>query len=319
VKADYDVNVVTLNQSTNKLNITQAQLHDKSEDFNTLRIQYEEKRAECLRIETEYKELEERFFHSKSKPMEDANRSLKDEMKNMRFDLREKGMKVEQERTLRLKISDDCGALVKENAALSSQCSELQKNLDMERDYKHDRSLRQQSNIQELVTLKEEKKHLERDLDRAQQMLDIEREKYSRLVDRFTNAEERHTRVKLQSTKLKAEIEQLEGLENVESNENISLRRDKVLLSDEVAELQEKVKEKETQTKILQEKLSNLHVAYDELDHKYRSQFNLESVKWDEFERMADQMKQFTRSMSPIRNSLSNTSLKSKHLLLDDS
>lgn len=79
------------------------------------------------------------------------------------------------------------------------------------------------------------------------------------------------------------------------------------------------VKEKESQTKKLQEKLSNLHVAYDELDHKYRSQFNLESVKWDEFERMADQMKQFTRSMSPIRNSLSNTSLKSKHLLLDDS
>lgn len=47
--------------------------------------------------------------------------------------------------------------------------------------------------------------------------------------------------MKLQSTKLKAEIEQLEGLEHVESNENICLRRDKVLLSDEVAELQEKV------------------------------------------------------------------------------
>ena len=47
--------------------------------------------------------------------------------------------------------------------------------------------------------------------------------------------------VKLQSTKLKAEIEELEGLESIESNENISLRRDKVLLCDEVAELQEKV------------------------------------------------------------------------------
>ena len=46
---------------------------------------------------------------------------------------------------------------------------------------------------------------------------------------------------KLQSTKLKADIEQLEGLEHLESNENISLRRDKVMLSDEVAQLHDKV------------------------------------------------------------------------------
>jgi len=38
---------------------------------------YEEKRAECLRTQTEYKELEERYFNSKARSMEDVGRSLK--------------------------------------------------------------------------------------------------------------------------------------------------------------------------------------------------------------------------------------------------
>ena len=46
---------------------------------------------------------------------------------------------------------------------------------------------------------------------------------------------------KLHSSKLKAELEELEGLESVGTKENITLRRDKVLLSDEVASLQSKV------------------------------------------------------------------------------
>ncbi|XP_066921612.1 protein hook homolog isoform X2 [Clytia hemisphaerica] len=309
IKLDYDTTIVDLKESTSKINVTLAQLHEKTDEYNKLRVLYEEQRAECLKIQTEYQELEERFFNSKAKSMEDVGRSLKEEMKTLRFDLREKEIKVEQERTLRLKMSDDCAALVKENATLASQCSELQKHLDIERDYKHDKSLRNQTNIQELVTLKEERKHLERDLDRANQLLEIEKNKYTRLLDRFTNEEERHTRAKLHSSKLKAELEELEGLETVGTKENIALRRDKVLMSDEIASLQSKLEDKNDHVRTLQNKLSNLNVAYDELDHKHKTEFNLNSIRWDEFEKMADQMKSFTRSMSPIRQSLSNTSL----------
>ena len=70
---------------------------------------------------------------------------------------------------------------------------------------------------------------------------------------------------------------------------------------------------------MLQEKLSNLNVAYDELGHEHRSQFSLDAIKWEEFERMADQMKQFTRSMSPVRNSLSNASLTKSKKILEES
>jgi len=54
--------------------------------------------------------------------------------------------------------------------------------------------------------------------------------------------------------------------------------------------------------KILQTKLSDVRIAYTDLDSQFRTQNNLDSIKWDEFERMADQMKQFTRSMSPVRH-----------------
>jgi len=52
-------------------------LNERTEDYNKFRAMYEEKRAECLRTQTEYKELEERYFNSKARSMEDVGRSLK--------------------------------------------------------------------------------------------------------------------------------------------------------------------------------------------------------------------------------------------------
>ncbi len=53
------------------------QLDDKTDQYNRLRVQYEEKRAECLKIQTEYQELEERFFKSGVKSKEEIGRDLK--------------------------------------------------------------------------------------------------------------------------------------------------------------------------------------------------------------------------------------------------
>ena len=47
---------------------------------------------------------------------------------------------------------------------------------------------------------------------------------------------------KLQRCKLKAELDEMEGIKSNESSENAELRRDKLLLTDQVADLTRKVR-----------------------------------------------------------------------------
>ena len=67
----------------------------------------------------------------------------------------------------------------------------------------------------------------------------------------------------------------------------------------------------------LQSRYTDLQAALNTTNSKLRFEENYERIKWEEFERLADQMKQFSKTMSPIRNSVSNTSLRSR--ILDES
>lgn len=311
-KSDTNTAMLQLNEADNKINILRSELNEKTEQFNRMRVAFEEKRAQCLKTQTEFKELEERYFHSKVLNKEKVDGGLQAELKNLRYDVREKELQAEQDRTLRLKIADDCAALVKENAALSSQVIELRKQLDSESEFNEKCSYRTRVNIQELVTLKEERRHIERELERWKEQVQIEQQKYRKLLDKFTYEEDNYTKAKLQRSKLKAELEELESIESAEAKENVDLRRDHVLLTDQVTELREKLRSKTEEVEDLQVQMQGLASNCDTLKTKldYRSSFD--QIKWEEFERMADHMKQFSRSISPIRHSVSGTPLKNK-------
>lgn len=47
------------------------------EELSSLRVLHEEKRAECIKLQTEYQELEERFFRSKVYDKEKMDNQLK--------------------------------------------------------------------------------------------------------------------------------------------------------------------------------------------------------------------------------------------------
>ena len=53
------------------------QLDHKTEDFNNLRIELEEKRAECLRLKTQLQEMDDKFFDSQAKTKEELGRALR--------------------------------------------------------------------------------------------------------------------------------------------------------------------------------------------------------------------------------------------------
>ncbi|XP_065642174.1 cingulin-like [Hydra vulgaris] len=177
LKFDFDSCMLSLSGSKSQVQVLQNRLEEKTNDFNAMRVAFEEKLAESLKVQTELKQLEDKYFYSRERSKEQVDSVLKNELKELRFSFREKEIQADQDRTLRIKISEDCGNLIKENAALSSQIIELKKQLEIESELKEDVHYRKQSTIQELVTLKEEVKQKDRELERLREQLSSQHER----------------------------------------------------------------------------------------------------------------------------------------------
>lgn len=135
-KSEADKGLTALQEAERKVQNYRIELDRKTEDLNKLRIELEEKRAECLKVKTQLQEMDDKFFDSQTKTKEELGRALREEIRQLRLQLKEKEINAEQDRSLRNKIQDDCTALIKENAALSAQVIELQKQIDMDRAHK---------------------------------------------------------------------------------------------------------------------------------------------------------------------------------------
>eukprot|EP00795_Rhopilema_esculentum_P005871 gene5871-11197_t len=303
IRREADMGLSALQEAENKINTYRREADGKTEDLNRLRIQLEEKRSECLKLQTEYQELEERFFKSDTRSKDEIASQLKEEIKLLRYDCRQKDISAEQERALRNKISDDCAALVKENAALSSQVFELRKLLDAERQFQDDKEQRRHANIHELVTAKENEKQLTREVEHLKDQLRLEQMKHKDATGKLLEGERGLNRAKLRGTKLQSEVEELENLNTSQSEENIQLRRDKMILTDHVADLQAQLSEKEEEIETAKIELHDYKERLTQLDSHMKMQRSMDSIKWEEFEKMADSLKEFSKHMSPLRHS----------------
>ncbi|XP_047139761.2 cingulin isoform X1 [Hydra vulgaris] len=301
LKFDFDSCMLSLSGSKSQVQVLQNRLEEKTNDFNAMRVAFEEKLAESLKVQTELKQLEDKYFYSRERSKEQVDSVLKNELKELRFSFREKEIQADQDRTLRIKISEDCGNLIKENAALSSQIIELKKQLEIESEFKEDVHYRKQSTIQELVTLKEEVKQKDRELERLREQLSSQHERMANAMKNLLNEEESHKKLRHQCVLYQSQLEETQCLESKQKKENIELKRDNVLLTDHVNELRSKLESKTEDLDKFQLKYRNLESQLASLRSKLRLQSSLDNIRWDELENIADQMKQFSRTISPIR------------------
>lgn len=291
-----------LHDSEENIQILRNQLDDKTEEFNQCRIQLEESRSECLKYQTQFRELEERFFQSDVKSKEEIGRELREEIRQLRLDSRQKEINAEQDRTLRAKIQDDCTSLIKENAALAAQVIELRKQIDADRAHQEEKVVRRHANVQELVTLKDSEKRLHHELEVTKQQLRNEQKKYRETTQKLNREEQTGTQVRLSKNKLRSNMDELQSTNTLQSDENIALQRDKLLLTDEICDLQTKLDDKNEEVNELKARLHEAESTCSQLDAKVRMQRSMESIKWEEFHKLAHTMSEFSQSMNPTRH-----------------
>lgn len=301
-KNEADKGLTALQEAERKVQNYRIELDHKTEDLNNLRIELEEKRAECLKLKTQLQEMDDKYFDSQAKTKEELGRALREEIRQLRLQLKEKEINAEQDRSLRNKIQDDCTALIKENAAISAQVVELRKQIDMDRAHKDEKDFRRHANIQELVTLKESEKHLQQELERTKELLRLEQQNHRETIAKLSREEQASLEANLRRTQLRNELNEVEGHQDSTNSENVALKRDKLLLTDEVANLNAKLDERDEEIDRLKLRLEDSESRCSHLESKVRMQRSLESVKWEEFEKLATTMREFSRSMSPSKS-----------------
>ncbi|XP_028514928.1 ELKS/Rab6-interacting/CAST family member 1 [Exaiptasia diaphana] len=268
-KVEAEKGLTSLQEAERKIQSYRTEIDRKSEELSSLRIQLEEQRAETLRLKTQLQEMDDRFFDSQAKTKEQLSRELREEIRQLRLQLKEKEISAEQDRSLRNKVLLAL-FFVRDIYIMSAIKPEI----------------------------KESNKQLKHELEKTQDLLRLEQSAHRNDLDKLSKEEQVSLEASLQRNHLRNELSEAEMLHNSADQENMALKRDKILLTDEVASLNAKLDDKEEEIESIKLQLEEAETRVAQLESKNRLQRNLESIKWEEFEKLATTMKAFSRNMN---------------------
>lgn len=288
----------SLTSAEHRIQMLETEVQQKSDSLRATQLALEEKRTEMLRTQTQLQELEDKYYSSTASIQDQAVDDFREEIRQLQRKVKEAEMKAEQDRFLKNKMSEDVNNLVKENAMMGSQVLEYQKQLDREKMLRETRDTRHSTHITELVTVRDKEKQLKFELDQAREALKQERERVAHLMKQLSKQDERRTQVTLTHNTTKSRLAELEGRQGGVEQENAQLRRDKMLLVDHVSELQKQIAEKEHEVVRLHSHIHTLEIRLDESSRQSNVESTLQTQKWSEFEKMAESMKNLSRSMT---------------------
>ncbi|XP_006822190.1 uncharacterized protein LOC100373437 [Saccoglossus kowalevskii] len=297
-REELDKGSISLSSAENQLQILRTQLEQKNDQLRATQMSLEEKRTEMLKVQTQLREMEDKYYSSTAVLQDQATKDMREEIRMLRQKLKDTELAADQDRYLRNKMSDDCGGLVKENALLGAQVLELQKQLDRERSLREDRDTKRAADISDLVNTKDKERQLQFELNQVQEQLRQERERIKYYMEQLSKQEQISSSQSLSSNTIRSKLSELEGMHATTDAENAQLRRDKMLLVDHVAELQSQLREKEDDNMKLRAHFGDLTGRLDNMERKSVLETSLQTQKWGEFEKMAESMKNLSRSMT---------------------
>eukprot|EP01135_Chromosphaera_perkinsii_P010174 Nk52_evm40s2039 gene=Nk52_evmTU40s2039 len=202
------------------------------------------------------------------------NKERDSEVFDLKLKIRQNEMQLEQARVMEHKLKKDCKNLLDANNILNQEVAEVNRNFalsknEAERLKRTNKDLREQVNTVPVDTF--EKKQY----DLVKRELKSEHERLKEMGESLCTKENDISRLKLENRDLLSENKRVnEKLSNQES-EFITLKRDKLLLVDHVAELQEKLKICDKELKILRTVTREMKDAFSDLTSKIEMESNL--------------------------------------------
>ncbi|KAK3611538.1 hypothetical protein CHS0354_016471 [Potamilus streckersoni] len=281
-----------------KITSLKSQLEQRVEQHKMTQIALDEKRSELLSVETQLKSLEEKYYNSTVNLQDKVTSDLRDEIRVLRQRLKEAELAAEQERHLRAKVSDDSSQIVRENAVLNQQVIDLEKQLERERNLREENEARHSTGLSNMLQLKDKEKEARFELEYIKEQLRKEQEKCIELQEAVTRKDSISNSQEQEISTARKKMNELTNMQDSCEKENIQLRRDKSLLVDHVADLQKKLDMKNEEVVQLRGKISSLEGRLQDVEELKSLETTIQSQKWGEFERLAENMRTLSSSMA---------------------
>lgn len=304
-KSELDKSATALKNADLKMETLRSQLEQRIEAHNLAQITVDEKRSELMSMETQLREVEDKYYNQSLQLQDKVTSDLKEEIQLLRQKLKETEMAADQDRFLKVKLSEDSTNLARENAALTQQMMDLKKQLDREKAYREATESRQNQSIAEYVQIKDREKEARFELQHTQEQLKKEQEKTRNLMEKLSKYESVSTTRDLELNTSRSRVAELESLHSSVDKENMQLRKDKVLLVDHVSELQRKIEQKDQEIVLLRSQVQTMESKLKDLEHLNSLESTVQSQKWEEFEKLAENMRTLSHTMahSPVSKS----------------
>lgn len=297
-KSSVDKSTVALTNAETKIQTLKAQLEQRIEQHKLTQLALEEKRQELVSLETQLREVEDKYYSSTVQIQDKVTQDLRDEIRFLRQKLKETELSADKDRYLRDKINDDSSHLVRENATLSQQVTELEKQLEREKSLRESNEQRHASKIGEMVGLRDKEGALRHEMDKLNEQLKHEQQKSRQYLEQLTNKDMSSNKTELRANTAEARVAELESLYEASESDIKQLKYDKVLLVDHVADMQKKIEEKDRYLMELRADVAALESRLKQTEYHKSLELSAQSQKWEEFGRLAESMRTLSSTMA---------------------
>lgn len=297
-KTELDKSATALKNAEIKIQSIRSQLDQRSEQHNLTQITLDEKRSELLSVQTQLRELEDKYYNNTLQIQDKVANDLKEEIRQLRQKLKETEMSAEHEKYMKTKLTEDNANLVRENSVLNQQVVDFQIEVERERGVRETTESRHTQSHTELLQLRDKEKDIRFEVSHLQEQLRKEQEKSRHYLENLTRTESTSTSQDLQMKTLKSRVSELESFQQSVEKECDQLRKDKLLLIDHVSEIQRKLEGKDQEILFLRSQVQTFEGKLRDTERMTMMESSLQNQKWEEFEKLAEGMRSLSHTMS---------------------
>ncbi|XP_021377507.1 ELKS/Rab6-interacting/CAST family member 1-like isoform X2 [Mizuhopecten yessoensis] len=305
-RRELDMSATAIRNAELKISTLKTQLDQRTEQHKMTQIALDEKRSECLSTETQLREIEEKYYNNTVQIQDKLSNDLREEIRLLRQKLKETEMNADHDRYLKSKMSEDSTNLARENALLEQKLQELESRFIREKEIRESQETRHGSHVSELVQLRDKEKEARFELQHTQDLLRKEQERNRLYSEKLVKQEAVATSLDLSVNTSRSRITELESYQSGVEHENAQLRKDKTLLVDHVSDLQRKLETKDRDINTLRSQMHLMESKVQELQHLKQMESSVHTQKWEEFEKLAESMRNLSHTMSTTGTSSSN-------------
>ncbi|XP_067928478.1 myosin heavy chain, clone 203-like isoform X1 [Watersipora subatra] len=308
LRAENDNSSAKLRESQHIISLVKDQLKDASENQRLTQFSLEETRNKCIEAQNRADKVEEHYLNTTQVAHEAQINNYKDEARVLKLQLKDHERQVHDERYLKNKIQDENDQLAKTNSLLRKQIDDLESQVVREQQTKNDLEVSQSEDLIKISMMSDKETELKLTLRSLQKELANERERCNRFLTELKINEQEKSQLESVNNAVKMELTGSETRTTILEKDNASLRMDKEILTDHVADLQKQLAAKEgslyESKQQIRELVSDLSLAEADREEEESAQ----TQKWREFENLADGMKKLSRTM--VRTTTSSKGLR---------